>query len=81
MGAFILGGFWTFVRGAFVLDPHTTMDARCNSITHGTLGKVSKIKVKQIKDRKKTIGLIVVYGNVGLSIDITHGHNITDIYS
>ena len=51
------------------------MDARCNSITHGTLGNVSKIR------QKKTIGRIVVYGNVGLSMDTTDGHNITDIYS
>jgi hypothetical protein len=28
---------------------HTTMDARCNSITHGTLGKVSKIKVSKFQ--------------------------------
>jgi len=52
-----------------------------NSITHGTLGKVSKIKVKKKSKVEKTIGRIVVYGNAGLSIDTTDGHNITDIYS
>lgn len=42
-----------------------------NSITHGTLGNVSKIKVKIFQDRKKTIGRIVVNGKRRF----IHGYN------